>query len=63
MIPSEQELIKFLKRNELVNFSTIARHFDIQNATVSDIVFALERKKVLEVKKIGGSKIVRLRAK
>ena len=63
MIPSEQELIKFLKRNELVNFSTIARNFDIQNATVSDIVFALERKKVLEVKKIGGSKIVRLKAK
>ncbi|MDP3917342.1 MAG: FeoC-like transcriptional regulator [Nanoarchaeota archaeon] len=61
MFPSEKELIDFIKKREFVNFSMIARHFDIKNAAVSDFVALLEKKKVLRVKKMGGSKFVLLK--
>ena len=61
MIPTEKELIEFIKARDLVNFSLIARHFDIKNATVSDLVAALEKRKLVAVKQLGGSKVVRLR--
>lgn len=61
MIPSEGELLDFIKRRDLVNFSIIAKHFDIKNSTVSDLIASLEKKKVVEVKKLGGSKIVRIK--
>ena len=61
MIPTEKELINFIKRRDLVNFSLIAKHFNIKNTTVSDLISSLEKKKVLTVKKLGGSKIVRLK--
>ena len=59
MIPTEDELIEFVKRhNNLVNFSMVAKFFDINNATVSDLVNDLEKKKKLKIKKLGGSKII-----
>jgi Mn-dependent DtxR family transcriptional regulator len=58
VFPTEKELIAFIKRKGLVNFSMIARHFEIQNTTVSDLISSLEKKKVVSVKKLGGSKIV-----
>ena len=61
MIPTEKELIDFIKRRDLVNFSAIAKFFDIKNTTVSDLIYALKHKKLVEVKKIGGNKIVRLK--
>ncbi len=61
MIPSEKELLELIRKRDLVNFSLIARHFDIKNATVSDLIASLEKKKIVEVKKLGGSKLVRLR--
>tara|TARA_Y100000310_G_scaffold343156_1_gene449476 strand:- start:745 stop:930 length:186 start_codon:yes stop_codon:yes gene_type:complete len=61
VIPTEKELINFIKRRDLVNFSLIAKHFNIKNTTVSDLISSLEKKKVLTVKKLGGSKIVRLK--
>ena len=61
MFPTEKELITFIKRKGLVNFSMIARHFEIQNTTVSDLIASLEKKKILSVKKLGGSKIVLLK--
>ena len=63
MIPSERELLDFIRKKDLVNFSLIAKYFDIKNSTVSDLIFALEKKKIVEVKKLGGSKIVRLKTK
>jgi Mn-dependent DtxR family transcriptional regulator len=39
----------------------IAKHFDIKNTTVSDLIASLEKNKVLKVKKLGGSKIVLLK--
>ena len=45
----------------IVNFSIIAKQYNIQNITVSDIIKDLEKKKLVKVKKLGGSKIVRLR--
>ena len=63
MIPSEKELVSFIKKRDLVNFSLIAKHFDIKNATVSDLIVPLQKKKLIEVKKLGGSKVVRLREK
>jgi len=61
MIPTEDELISFIKRREFVNFSIIARHFEINNATVSDLMDMLIKKKKAVIKKLGGSKIVRLK--
>ena len=61
MIPSEKELIEYLKKNDLVNYSDIARHFNIKNTTVSDLIDTYIKKKILEVKKLGGSKVVRLK--
>jgi len=61
MIPKESDLLDFIKRRDLVNFSTIAKLYDIQNTTVSDIIRDLEKKKLVIIKKLGGSKIVRIR--
>jgi Mn-dependent DtxR family transcriptional regulator len=61
MIPKEKELVDFIKKRDLVNFSVIAKYFDIQNITVSDLIKDLEKKKLVTIKKLGGSKIVRLR--
>ena len=59
MIPSESELLTYLKRkNNLVNFSMIAKNFEIKNATVTDLIAALEKRKLVTVKKIGGQNIV-----
>ncbi len=59
MIPTEKELVEFIKkRDNLVNFSLIARFYEIKNTTVSDIISDLEKKKVVKVRKLGGSKIV-----
>ena len=58
MIPTEHELLQFLMKRELVNFSLIARHFRIKNATVSDLIMALKAKKLVDVKKFGQSKVV-----
>jgi Mn-dependent DtxR family transcriptional regulator len=61
VFPTEKELITFIKKKGLVNFSMIAKHFKIQNTTVSDLVASLEQKKVLSIKKLGGSKLVLLK--
>jgi len=61
VIPTEKELLDFIKRRDLVNFSIIAKYFDIKNSTVSDLIRVLVKKKLVVVKKLGGSKIVRLR--
>ncbi|MBS3141271.1 MarR family transcriptional regulator [Candidatus Woesearchaeota archaeon] len=61
MVPTQQELLDFLKKRDLVNFSIIAKFFEINNSTVSDLIADLEKKKLVEVKKLGGSKIVRVK--
>ena len=61
MIPTQEELIEFIERKELVNLTMIARFYDIKNATASDLVNDLVKKKLVEIKQIGGSKIVILK--
>ncbi len=61
MIPDDKELLDFIKKRDLVNFSTIAKYYNIQNMTVSDLMKDLEKKKLVVIKKLGGSKIVRIR--
>lgn len=61
MFPTEKELVDFIKKKSLVNFTMIAKHFEINNNTVSDLVSSLEKKKVLIIKKMGGSKLVFLK--
>ena len=58
MIPTEKELMDFLRKRDLVNLTAIARQFDIKNATVPDLLKPLEKKKLVEVRKFGGSKVV-----
>jgi len=61
MVPNEKELVLFIKRKGLVNFSMIARHFEIQNATVSDLIATLKARGRVNVKQLGGSKIVQVK--
>ena len=61
MIPTEKELLQFIKKRDIVNYSSIAKYYEINNATVSDFVDALVKKKLVTVKKLGGSKIVRIK--
>lgn len=61
MIPSEKELLDFLKKHDLVNMTVIAKQFDVKNATVPDLLKPLEKKKLIEVRKFGGSKVVLLK--
>ena len=61
MIPTEKELIEFIKARDLVNFSAIARYYEINNATVSDLINALVKKKLVTVTIFSGSKVVRLK--
>ena len=61
MIPTEEELLNFIRARDLVNFSTIAKFYNINNSTVSDIVDSLIHKKLVVVKKLGGSKIIRIK--
>ena len=61
MIPTEKELIGFIKKKKFVNFSAIARSYKIHNATVSDLIDLLVYKKLVKVEKMGGSKVVVLK--
>lgn len=61
MVPTEKELILFIKRKGLVNLSMIARHFEIHNATVSDLIKTLQAKGKIKVKQLGGSKIAQVK--
>ncbi|MBS3149480.1 hypothetical protein J4455_02185 [Candidatus Woesearchaeota archaeon] len=61
MIPTTEELLEFISKKELVNLTMIAKNYDIKNATASDIVNDLVKKKLVEIKQIGGSKIVILK--
>lgn len=58
MIPSEEELINYIKKKNIVNFSIIAREFNIHNATVTDLIFKLNKLNKVKVKNLGGSKLV-----
>lgn len=61
MVPSEQELLEYVKKHDsLVNLSMIANFFGIKNATASDIVSDLAKKKLIEIRKLGGQKIIRV---
>lgn len=58
MFPSEDELLKFIKKKELVNFSMIAKAFNLRNSTVTDLMEALKVQKKIKIIKFGGSKVV-----
>jgi DNA-binding MarR family transcriptional regulator len=58
LIPEQKELIEYIGRHEPVNYSLIAKFYDINNATVSDLIDALVKKKLVVVKIIGANKIV-----
>lgn len=60
-VPNQDELIRFIKRKVFVNLSMIARHYGIKNGTASDLVDYLSKNNLVTVKKLGGSKIVRLK--
>jgi len=61
MVPKEEELLGFVKARELANYSDIAKHFDINNSTVSDLINDLVKKKKVRIKKIGSNKVVLLK--
>ena len=60
MIPSVEALKNFLKKNRSANFSQIARRFDINNITVSELVKSLEKENLVSIEKVGQYKFVKL---
>lgn len=63
MIPEQKELVEYIRNHKLVNYSIIAKFYDINNATVTDLIDALVKKKLVIVKKLGGNKVVMVRTK
>lgn len=63
MIPEQKELVEYIRNHKLVNYSLIAKFYDINNATVTDLIDALVKKKLVIVKKLGGNKVVMIRTK
>ena len=63
MIPEQKELVEYIRNHKLVNYSLIANFYDINNATVSALIDALVKKKLVVVKKLGGNKVVMIREK
>ena len=61
MVPNKEQLLKFIRSKELVNFSLIAKHFNIQNTTVSDLIKDLEDEKLVEINSFSGSKFVQVK--
>ena len=62
-IPSNEELINFIKGNNFVNLSMIARFFNINGTTASDLINDLSKNKLVVIKKFGGNKLVVLKNK
>ncbi len=61
MVPTQEQLLNFLRKHNLPNLSKIAKHFNIQNTTVSDLVKDLEEKKLVSVVNVGGNKVVQVK--
>ncbi len=61
MVPTQEQLLDFLRKHNLPNLSKIAKHFNIQNSTVSDLVKDLEEKKLVNIVNVGGSKVVQVK--
>lgn len=60
MIPSVEALKNFLEKKRSANFSQIARRFDINNITVSEIVKSLEKENLVSIERVGQYKFVKL---
>jgi hypothetical protein len=61
LIPKDEELIKFIKSKKFVNYSIIAKHYNLKNVTVSDIVKDLEKKNLVEIINAGGNKMIQVK--
>ncbi|GEM_PF-3399819 len=60
MIPSLDELRGFLQQNHNANFSQIARKFEINNVTVSELIKSFAKEHIVTIEKIGQYKFVKL---
>ena len=58
MLPTEAELLSYIKREKLVNYTKIAKRFKISNQTVPDILQPLLKNKEIRIKKVGSYKFV-----
>lgn len=58
MLPSETELLAYIKKEKLVNYTKIARRFKISNQTVPDLLQPLLNKKKIRIKKVGSYRFV-----
>jgi len=60
MIPSTDDLKNFLEKKRFANFSQIARRFDINNITVSELVKSLEKENLVSIERVGQYKFVKM---
>jgi len=62
-VPSTEELITFIKDKKFVNLSMIAKFFNINNITASDLANDLVERKLARIKILGANKLVVLKKK
>ncbi len=60
-IPTEKDIIEFVSKGKLVNYSRIARKFHIKKLAVPDIIEPLIRRKIIVIEKVGSNKFVRFK--
>lgn len=58
MLPTEAELLQYIGKEKLVNYTRIAKKFKISNNTVPDLLKPLLRKRKIRIKKVGSYRFV-----
>ena len=58
MLPTEKELLSYIKKEKLVNYTKIAKKFKVSNQTVPDLLKHLLENRKIRIKKIGAYKFV-----
>jgi predicted transcriptional regulator len=62
MLPTELELMSYIRRIRLANFTRIARHFNISQHIIPDLLQPILKKGKIRIKKIGSNKFVEVRS-
>lgn len=60
MIPTVDDLKKYLERKRVVYYTQIAKRFRINVVTVSELIKPLEKDQVVSIEKVGQYKFVKL---
>lgn len=60
-VPTKEQVIMYLNKNENATYTMIAKKFFIQRATVGDLIDDLKREKKVTVTRIGTANVVNIK--